>query len=131
MANVPHTPSLMPDWLPAFNKKVTNRIQGLWAPYLPPWIVIEHVGRRSGKRYRTPVMAFKRGDRLYVNLVYGSSAQWVQNVMAAGGAEATRMGKHMTLGHPRIVTRPTADMPLPIGVRLTGGRTGILILEVV
>ena len=35
----------LPRSLARFNKKVTNRIQGLWAPWLPPWAVIIHKGR--------------------------------------------------------------------------------------
>ena len=41
-----------------FNKYVTNPLQRLWAPWLPYMAVIEHTGRKSGKPYRTPVMAF-------------------------------------------------------------------------
>lgn len=51
-----------------FNKTVNNRVQGLYAWLLPPWAVILHRGRRSGRSYRTPLLAFRRdrtvGDRL-------------------------------------------------------------------
>ena len=47
-----------------FNKRVTNRIQGLYAWLVPPWAVILHRGRRSGRQYRTPLFAFRRGRTL-------------------------------------------------------------------
>ena len=42
-----------------FNKRVTNRVQGLYAWLVPPWAVILHRGRRSGRPYRTPLVAFR------------------------------------------------------------------------
>lgn len=124
------TPSRMPAWLPAFNKKVTNRIQGLWAPYLWPYVMICHVGRSSGKDYRSPVVAFRRGGKLYVNLLYGSEAQWVKNVVAAGGTDAIRFGRRIRLDDPEIITREDHSGPLPFGVRVTGRSTGILVLRI-
>jgi hypothetical protein len=56
--------SLMPSWLPQVNKLITNPVQGLWAPYVPPYAVIVHRGRTSGRQYRTPVTAFRSGSRL-------------------------------------------------------------------
>jgi len=36
-----------------FNKRVTKRIQGLYAWLVPPWAVILHRGRRSARSART------------------------------------------------------------------------------
>ena len=55
---------------------VTNPIQGQWAWLLPPWAVICHRGRKSGRAYRTPVLAFKRGPRLAVVILYGEESVW-------------------------------------------------------
>lgn len=96
--------SLMPAWLPAFNKRVTNPIQGKWAPYLPPWAMIVHTGRSSGATYKTPITAYKRGDTLIVPLLYGANAQWVKNVLAAGGATIVRGGRERPAVNPRVVT---------------------------
>ena len=43
----------------AFNRLATNRVLGEVAPRLPGFGVIVHVGRRSGRRYRTPVNVFR------------------------------------------------------------------------
>ena len=89
--------------LARFNKRVTNRIQGVWAPWLPPWAVIVHKGRKSGREYRTPVLAWRSGGRLEVGLYYGERAEWVRNVLAAGGAGVVRGGRTWRLGNPRVV----------------------------
>ena len=68
-----------------FNKLVNNRIQGLYAWLLPPWAVILHRGRRSGRQYRTPVLAFKRDRLLVIALLYGEKSDWLRNVHADGG----------------------------------------------
>jgi hypothetical protein len=48
----------LPQGLARFNRHVTNPIQRMWAGWLPPFAILEHVGRRSGTPYRTPVNAF-------------------------------------------------------------------------
>src|ERR1700750_3389509 len=92
----------VPRGVARFNKRVTNKVQGLWAPYLPPWASIEHVGRRSGRRYSTPVVATVAGDRLYVAVLYGKESDWVRNVLAAGGGEVRRAGRMRAFDEPRV-----------------------------
>jgi hypothetical protein len=41
-----------------YNRKVTNPLMRPWADWAPTLAAVEHVGRRSGNRYRTPVMVF-------------------------------------------------------------------------
>ena len=48
--------------------------------------VVEHVGRRSGKRFSTPVVADRVGDDLYIPLPYGTQVDWVRNIPTAGRA---------------------------------------------
>ena len=68
-----------------FNRHVTNPIQGIYAWLLPPWAVIRHRGRRTGRVYRTPVIAFKRGRTFAVAVLYGERSDWVLNVLDGGG----------------------------------------------
>ena len=112
--------------LARFNKRVTNRVQGVWAPYLPPWALIVHKGRKSGREYRTPVLAWRSGDRLGVVLYYGERAEWLRNVLAAGGAEVVRGGRTMRLADPRVVdaTDPEAGATLR---RLAGRNRRVLL----
>ena len=48
----------LPQWLARFNRHVTNPIQRIWAGWAPTMGILEHVGRRSGNAYRTPLTVF-------------------------------------------------------------------------
>jgi hypothetical protein len=47
-------------WVAAFNLAVTNRITSRFAARLPGFGILTHVGRKSGRVYRTPVKRFSR-----------------------------------------------------------------------
>lgn len=53
-------------------------------------------GRRSGRRYETPVTLIENGERWLV-APYGEVA-WVRNARAAGEVELTRAGRSEVLG---------------------------------
>ena len=43
------------------NRAFTNRFMRFFAGWVPPLAIVEHTGRRSDRRYRTPIMAFRSG----------------------------------------------------------------------
>jgi deazaflavin-dependent oxidoreductase (nitroreductase family) len=86
-----------------FNKVVNNRVQGVYAWLVPPWAVILHRGRRSGRSYRTPVLAFRQEQALVVALLYGEDSDWLRNLRAARGGRVVRMGRTFELGEPRVL----------------------------
>jgi hypothetical protein len=47
----------LPKRLAGFNARVTNRLTRRGAGRLPGFGIVSHVGRRSGRAYRTPVFA--------------------------------------------------------------------------
>jgi deazaflavin-dependent oxidoreductase (nitroreductase family) len=89
-----------------FNRIVTNPIQSVYAGRLPPWAVIVHTGRRSGREYRTPVVAYTHGGKITVPILYGEESDWVRNLLAAGGGEVIRTGRRYRLDDPEIVDGP-------------------------
>jgi len=91
-----------------FNKVVTNRVQGVYAWIVPPWAVIIHRGRRSGRAYRTPVLAFRQDRTLVVALLYGEESDWLRNLRAAGGGLIVRAGRTYELGRPRVLETDAA-----------------------
>jgi deazaflavin-dependent oxidoreductase (nitroreductase family) len=93
----------LPKRLARFNRHVTNRVVGPVARRLPGFAVVSHVGRRSGRVYRTPVNLFRDGDRYVIALTYGSDSQWVRNVLAAGGADIETRGRRVHLVAPEVV----------------------------
>ena len=86
-----------------FNKRVTNRIAGPLAPHLPGFGIVVHEGRRSARRYETPVYVFARPDGFVIALTYGTQSDWVQNVLAAGGCELVTRGRRYVLVDPEVV----------------------------
>ena len=105
----------MPRWLGRFNRVVTNRVARLGAGWLPGCGIVEHVGRRSGEQYRTPVNVYRRERGYTVALVYGSNAEWTKNVLAAGSASIVTRGRTHAVVNPRVVTDATrAAVPAPI-----------------
>ena len=85
-----------------FNKLVTNRIQGLYAWFLPPWAVILHRGRRLSRQYRTPVLGFRRDQTLVIAVVYGQESDWLRN-LRTGGGQVIRAGRVFTVRSPKVV----------------------------
>jgi deazaflavin-dependent oxidoreductase (nitroreductase family) len=100
----------LPRRLARFNLVVTNRVLGPLARHLPGFAVVEHVGRRSGRRYRTPVNLVRRGDGYAIALMYGADSQWVRNVLAAGGADVETRGRRLRLVGPEVVRDPSLSM---------------------
>ena len=74
----------MPLALGRFNTRFTNRIIGPILVRFPWYGWLFHVGRRTGRPYRTPIMLYVRGDRGVIALTYGDRTQWLKNVLAAG-----------------------------------------------
>ena len=102
----------MPQGLARLNRYVTNPVGRLWAGRLPPFGIVEHTGRRSGKAYRTPVIVFgtdvdgKPGFAIV--LTYGPDRDWLKNLVAAGGGRIRHNGETFDVADPRVVGRAEA-----------------------
>jgi deazaflavin-dependent oxidoreductase (nitroreductase family) len=98
----------LPQWLARFNRHVTNPIQRLWAGWAPTMGILEHVGRKSGKPYRTPLTVFSTDDGVAVLLTYGPNRDWLKNIVSAGGGQMRRYGKTFALTDPRVMPKAEA-----------------------
>ena len=102
----------LPQWLARFNRHVTNPLQRLWAGWVPTMGILEHVGRRSGKPYRTPLTVFSAEidgrAGLAILLTYGPDRDWLKNLTAAGGGRLQRYGKTFAVTNPRVVSKAEA-----------------------
>jgi deazaflavin-dependent oxidoreductase (nitroreductase family) len=110
-------------WVAAFNLVFTNRITTLFAARLPGFGIVTHVGRKSGRHYRTPVNVFREPDGFLIALTYGPSAEWVKNVLAAGGGQLETRHVLYQLSAPTIVHDPTRRRFPPL-VRMILGIVG-------
>lgn len=104
----------IPHAVARFNRRVTNHITRLIAGWMPGFAIVIHIGRRSGRAYRTPVNAFRSGDGYRIALTYGADSDWVRNVTAADGCELIHLARHIQLVHPRIMSDPTGRWAPPV-----------------
>ena len=96
----------IPRVIAAVNLRLTNPILRHAAGW-PPWFaIVTHVGRRSGTVRRTPINIFRRRGRYVIALTYGPDAEWVKNVLAAGGCEIETMRRHVRLTAPERLHDP-------------------------
>ena len=106
------------DRLARFNRQGPNRVIGLIAGRrLSPVAFMVHQGRRSGRRYRTPVMPLPLPDGFLVSLPYGPDRDWVRNVVSAGRATLQRGGRTFQLADPRMLDAAGAAPLLPAALR--------------
>src|ERR1700685_3506450 len=102
-------------WVAAFNLAVTNRITSRFAARLPGFGIVTHIGRKSGRLYRTPVNVFRAPEAFLIWLTSGRKSEWVKSVLAAGGCQLETRGVRCLLSAPAIVHDPTRQrFPLPV-----------------
>ncbi len=65
--------------------------------------IIHHVGRNTARPYRTPIAVVPTEDGFVVVLPYGTSADWLKNVVAAGQARIETDGHAYQVGEPEVV----------------------------
>lgn len=87
--------------------------------------VIEHTGRRSGRSYRTPIVADRVGDGFVVPLPYGTDVDWVRNILAAKRATVIHKGQTYQVRAPEIIAATQALPLLPPARRRTFERVSI------
>jgi deazaflavin-dependent oxidoreductase (nitroreductase family) len=97
----------LPRALGRFNRHVTNRVLGPVVARLPGFGRVVHRGRRSGREYRTPVLAFRRHERMTIAVTYGRQADWLRNVLAVGRCRFETRSATLELVEPRLYRDPS------------------------
>lgn len=62
-----------------------------------PFTLVQHVGRRSGKLYETPIIVSAVEDGFVIELTYGHDVDWHKNVLAADGCTIIWRGKEYVI----------------------------------
>jgi deazaflavin-dependent oxidoreductase (nitroreductase family) len=81
----PPSRSVEAEFFRLLNRFVEPRIRAGWAsPRFVPGglIVLETVGRRSGRRLRTPLAAIRIDGHIVISTFRGGRSQWVKNLAA-------------------------------------------------
>lgn len=102
-----------PRFMRGVNRAFTNPVMGTFAWLTPPLAVLHHVGRKTGREYRAPVLAFRSRHGFVIPMPYGRDVGWAENVAAAGGCTLVQGGRRWRLCDPRIVGFEEADPLLP------------------
>jgi deazaflavin-dependent oxidoreductase (nitroreductase family) len=107
----------VPRAVASFNRRITNPLALSLLGWAPLQGTLEHVGRKSGKRYRTPLNIFDTEDGYVIPVGYGLESHWVQNVLAGGPATIHKHGKTVQVANSRLVSKAEAT-PLVTSSRL-------------
>lgn len=75
---------------------------------MPLYGVLRHVGRRSGRIFRTPVVVRPTGDGFIVPMPWGESTDWYRNVRAAGECVVRWKGRDYALARPEVIQSDAA-----------------------
>ena len=79
---------------------------------IPVWAVIVHTGRRSGRRYRTPVAIHSTSSGFVIPLPWGKT-DWCRNAMAANDTVIRWKGRDYRVGSAQIVDEATGKRAFP------------------
>jgi deazaflavin-dependent oxidoreductase (nitroreductase family) len=107
------------------NRNLTNRVTSRFAGKIPPFVLLEHRGRKSGTVYQTPLLLFHRGSSLLVVLTYGERTDWLRNLQAAGGGVVIERHRRIGVSDPVVESGPAALGQLPRPVRLFMNLLGV------
>lgn len=115
------------DQLPAFLEgdiilqRVDNHIIDPVARRMPGFGIVVHTGRKTQRKYHTPVAVFRSTGVYVLALAFGRDADWMRNVVANGGCVLEARGRpshewpsNVCAGHASVVNsgEPLRALPL-------------------
>jgi len=114
------------DRVRVINKHVTNRILiHISGKKFGHFAILSHIGRKSGKLYRIPIIAEPINDGFVIALTYGKKVDWYENVKAKGGCSLTWKNKEYQLINPEFIDAEIGVMAFPPIIRSVLRKQGI------
>jgi deazaflavin-dependent oxidoreductase (nitroreductase family) len=102
------------DRMRGLNKYVTNKLLiHICGKQFGHFVILSHVGRKSGKVYRIPIIAEPIENGFVIALTYGKKVDWYKNVMANGGCAIIWKNKEFRLTHPEFIDKEIGVMAFP------------------
>ncbi len=89
-----------------------------------PFAIVRHVGRRSGKRYETPIIVAPVAGGFVIELTYGPDVEWHKNVLAAGGCTLVVHGQEYVINRIEPLNADIGRKAFPLPARLILRLTG-------
>jgi len=99
-----------------FNRVATNQVLRHVAGWAPGFAMVVHKGRKSGREFRTPINVFRTKDGFIVGLTYGPDADWVKNVLAAGGCTLVTRREKISI-HGAELVHDESRQAMPVSIR--------------
>ena len=105
----------IPRTVAKLNRAGLNRVTRRFAGRIPPFVLVSHTGRKSGKTYTVSLMAFRSDDanRMVIALTYGEATDWQRNIEAGGPASITSRGVTRPIVGLHIADRRDAAGAIP------------------
>ena len=114
------------DRVRVINKYLTNKIMiHIAGKKFGHFAILSHVGRKSGKRYRIPIIAEPVETGFVIALTYGKKVDWYENVKAKGGCSLQWKNKEYFLIHPEFIDKEIGLMAFPTLFRAGLKKMGI------
>jgi deazaflavin-dependent oxidoreductase (nitroreductase family) len=109
----------------SFNKYVTNKILiHISGKKFGHFVILSHMGRKSGKLYRIPIIAEPIKNGFVIALTYGKKVDWYENVKAQGCCTISWKNKEYPLVKPEFIDKEVGLMAFPAlfrsGLRIMG-----------
>jgi deazaflavin-dependent oxidoreductase (nitroreductase family) len=102
------------DRIRVMNKYVTNKllihISGKSFGHL---VILSHVGRKSGRLYRIPIIAEPVENGFVIALTYGKKVDWYKNVMAKGSCSIIWKNNEYRLVYPEFIDQQVGIAAFP------------------
>jgi deazaflavin-dependent oxidoreductase (nitroreductase family) len=113
------------DRIRVMNKHVTNKVLiHISGKKFGHFAILTHVGRKSGRLYRIPIIAEPFENGFVIALTYGKKVDWYENVIAKGGCSLRWKNKDYQLINPEFIDKEVGVLAFPAifrpGLRKTG-----------
>lgn len=114
------------DRIRVLNKHITNKaLIHIAGKKFGHFAVLEHIGRKSGRCYRIPVIAESLADGFVIALTYGKKVDWYANILASGGCRLRWKERDYALSNPQLVAAETGLRAFPPFLQFLLRRRGI------
>jgi deazaflavin-dependent oxidoreductase (nitroreductase family) len=101
-----------------FNKHVLNKVLiHICGRKFGHFAILSHTGRKSGKLYRTPIIAEPIENGFVIALTYGKKVDWYANVKAKGSCSLYWKNQGYQLANPELIDQETALKAFPAFIR--------------
>ncbi len=102
------------DHIRVINKYVTNKLLiHISGKSIGHFVILSHVGRKSGQLYRIPIIAEPMNNGFVIALTYGKKVDWCNNVLRMGNCSIRWKNKDYTLIHPEFIDKEVGLAAFP------------------